>query len=38
MVRVVQHPSPEEALMAHRMARLNVFGRQLLVNRVLLEG
>ncbi|HXG25634.1 MAG TPA: leucine zipper domain-containing protein, partial [Candidatus Binatia bacterium] len=24
--------------MAHRTARLNVFGRQLLVNRVLVEG
>ena len=37
MVRGVQHPSPEEALVAHRMARLNVFGRQLLVTRIELD-
>ncbi len=38
MVRGVQHPSPEEALVAHRRARLNVFGRQLLVTRIELDG
>src|SRR3990172_7272740 len=38
MVWGVQHPSPEEALMAHRTARLNVFGRQLLVTRIELDG
>ena len=31
-------PKPEEALVAHRTARLNEFGRQLLVDRVLGEG
>jgi transposase InsO family protein len=34
MVRGVQHPSLEEALVAHRTARLTVFGRQLLVSRI----
>lgn len=29
-----QHPDPEETLIAHRAARLNVFGRRLLVTRV----
>ena len=38
MVRGVQHPSREEALVAHRTARLNVFGRQLLVTRIELDG
>jgi DoxX-like protein/transposase IS481 family protein len=38
MVWGVQHPDPEEALMAHRTARLNVFGRQLLVTRIEVEG
>ena len=38
MVGGVQHTNPEEALVAHRTARLNVFGRQLLVTRVELEG
>ncbi len=38
MVRGVRHPSLEEALTAHRTARLNVFGRRLPVNRVVLEG
>ena len=33
----VQHTNQEEALVAHRTARLNVFGRQLLVSRVELE-
>ena len=37
MVRGVQHPSLEEALVAHRTARLNVFGRQLLVSRIELD-
>jgi hypothetical protein len=37
MVRGVPHPSPEEALVAHRTARLNVFGRQLLVTRIELD-
>ena len=34
MVRGVQYPNVEEALVAHRTARLNVFGRQLLVSRI----
>ena len=34
MVRGVQHPDQEEALMAHRTARLNLFGRRLLVTRI----
>jgi transposase InsO family protein len=34
----VQHHTEGEALVAHRTARLNVFGRQLLVTRVELEG
>src|SRR5829696_10489606 len=34
----VQHHNTGEALMAHRTARLNVFGRQLLVSRVELDG
>jgi transposase InsO family protein len=38
MVRGVQHPNLEEALVAHRTARLNVFGRQLLVTRIVVEG
>jgi transposase InsO family protein len=38
MVGGVQHTNQEEALVAHRTARLNVFGRQLLVSRVELEG
>jgi transposase InsO family protein len=38
MVVGVQHRNPEEALVAHRTARLNVFGRQLLVTRVELDG
>jgi transposase InsO family protein len=38
MVRGVQHPSLEEALVAHRTARLNVFGRRLLVTRIELDG
>jgi transposase InsO family protein len=38
MVRGVQHPNVEEALVAHRTARLNVFGRQLLVTRIELDG
>jgi len=29
----VKHHNAEEALMAHRTARLNVFGRELLVTR-----
>lgn len=38
MVGGAQHPSLEEALVAHRTARLNVSGRQLLVSRIELEG
>lgn len=38
MVGGVQHTNPEEALVAHRTARLNLFGRQLLVTRVELEA
>jgi transposase InsO family protein len=38
MVRGVQHPNVEEALVAHRKARLNVFGRRLLVTRIELDG
>jgi transposase InsO family protein len=38
MVVGVQDRNPEEALVAHRTARLNVFGRQLLVTRVELDG
>ena len=38
MVWGVRIPYPEEALVAHRTARLNVFGRQLLVTRIELEG
>ena len=38
MVRGVQRPSLEEALVAHRTARLNVFGRQLLVSRIELDA
>jgi len=38
MVRGVQHPSLEEALVAHRTARLNAFGRQLLVSRIEFDG
>ena len=38
MVWGVQHPDQGEALVAHRTARLNVFGRQLLVTRIELDG
>jgi transposase InsO family protein len=38
MVRGVQHRSQEEALVAHRTARLNPFGRRLLVTRIELDG
>lgn len=38
MVRGVQHPNVEEALVAHRTARLNVFGRRLLVTRIEFDG
>ena len=38
MVGGVQHTNPEEALVGHRTARLNVFGRQLLVTRVEVDG
>jgi len=34
----LQHTNQEEALVSHRTARLNVFGRQLLVSRVELDG
>ena len=38
MVRGVQHHTVEEALVAHRTARLNPFGRQLLVTRIAVDG
>jgi len=38
MVREVQHPNQEEALVAHRTARLNLFGRRLLVTRIAVDG
>src|SRR3970282_1614445 len=38
MVRGVLHPDQEEALMAHRPARLNPFGRRLLVTRIAIDG
>ena len=38
MVGGVQHTNPEEALVGHRTARHNVFGRQLLVTRVEVDG
>ena len=38
MVGGVQHTNPEEALVGHRTARLDVFGRQLLVTRVEVDG
>jgi transposase InsO family protein len=38
MVWGVQHPNWEEALVAHRTARLNAFGRRLLVTRIELDG
>src|SRR3990172_9560911 len=38
MVRGVLHPDQEEALMAHRTARLNPFGRRLLVTRIAIDG
>ena len=34
----VQHQAEEETLVAHGMAKLNVFGRQLLVARIEQEG
>lgn len=37
MVWGVPHPDREEALIAHRTARLNRFGRQLLVMRIELD-
>ncbi len=38
MVRGVQAPHQQEALVAHRSARLSVFSRQLLVDRVVVLG
>src|SRR3972149_8300108 len=38
MVEEVQPPTMEEALMAHRTARLNLFGRRLLVTRIAVDG
>ena len=38
MVRGVEAPHPQEALVSHRSARLSVFSRQLLVDRVIVLG
>jgi len=38
MVGGVQHHNREEALIAHRTARLSMFGRRLLVTRIEIDG